>query len=149
MKKSVIVLVLVAAILIGCASTPKIGAMTDKEWKLAEVWVNNVNTGFDRGTLAREGFGESFTIFFDEKNVSGVGAPNRYSAPYATGSDQAILIMVMRSTMMASLFEPEKLREHDYFIYLQNANKWNIVNNRLEIYSKNEAGRDVRLVFTL
>jgi hypothetical protein len=49
---------------------------------------------------------------------------------------------------MASIWQPEKLREHDYFVYMQNAYKWNIADKKLELFTKDETGKEVKLVFS-
>ena len=120
-----------------------------KELKLVGVYINGTNTGFNRNSSDNERFTEIYTLILDAGNVSGVGAPNRYSAPYTLGSNQSISIMLIRSTMMAALFEPENITEHDFFTYMQNAYEWRLVNNNLELYSKTADGKDVRLVFSL
>jgi hypothetical protein len=122
--------------------------ISGKEWKLIEVHINGANTGFNRNALAQDGFEDSFTLNFDGQIVSGVGAPNLYTAPFTLSENQTIDIMVMRTTLMSSIFEPENLREHDYFSYLENAVSWRLVNNNLEILSKTRDGRNVRLLFT-
>jgi len=118
------------------------------EWKLIEVYIDGRNTRFSRDTLPEE-LKNFFTVNFDAQNVSGVGAPNRYSAPYAKGDSQTINIMLMRSTMMASFFQPENLSEHDFFTYMQNAYSWKLVNETLELHSKTENGSEIRMVFSL
>jgi heat shock protein HslJ len=123
-------------------------AIEGNEWKLIEVYVNGINTRFNRNTLPEEP-GNLFTLNFDAQNISGLGAPNRYSAPYTKGDNQTLSIMLIRSTLMASLFQPENLTEHDFFIYLQNAYSWKLVNNNLELLSKSQNGGEVRLVFSL
>ena len=118
------------------------------EWKLIDVYINSVNTMFNRSSLPAE-LGNSFTLNFNTELVSGVGAPNRYSAPYTLGDNQTISIMVMRSTLMATFLEPENLTEHDFFTYMQNSYSWKLVNNNLELLSKTRDGGEVRLVFSL
>jgi len=125
-----------------------VSGIEGNEWKLIEVYVDGRNTLFNRNTLPAEP-GNIFTVNFDAQTVSGVGAPNRYSAPYTLGDNQAISIMLIRSTLMASLFQPENLSEHDFFIYLQNAYLWKLDNNKLELLSKTGAGVEVRLIFSL
>jgi heat shock protein HslJ len=119
-----------------------------REWKLITVYINGNNTQFDRSSLPAE-LGNSFTLNFSAGLVSGVGAPNRYSAPYTLGDNQAISIMVMRSTLMATFLEPENLSEHDFFTYMQNSYSWKLANNNLELLSKTSDGGEVRLVFSL
>jgi heat shock protein HslJ len=118
------------------------------EWKLIAVYINGNNTQFNRNSLSAE-MGNFFTLNFSPELVSGVGAPNRYSAPYALGDNQAISIMVMRSTLMATFLEPENLSEHDFFTYMQNSYSWKLANNNLELLSKTRDGDEVRLVFSL
>jgi len=122
--------------------------ITGKEWKLIEVRINGTNSGFDRRDLSRDGFTEAFTLNFDAQNISGIGAPNRYSAPYSLGSGQEIKINVVRATLMAPIREPEKLREHNYFNYIQNSYRWNQVNNNLQLFSKETNGSEVILLFS-
>jgi len=159
MKKNFFVLILFIIGILDCNSTLKASAIrekemndvtiTGKEWKLIEVCLNNSDTGFNRDILIREGFDQYFTVNFDTDNISGIGAPNRYSAPYTMGDNQSINIMIMRSTMMASFFQPENLTEHEFFTYMQNTHEWKQVNNNLELRSKTADGSELRLVFSL
>jgi len=123
--------------------------VTGKDWKLIEVRINNVDTGFTRSSLARSENTEYFTAIFDSEMASGTGAPNRYSAPYKLGESKNISLMTVRATLMATIFESGKLREHDFFGYIQNAYSWNLVNNNLILFSKAENGNEVILVFSL
>jgi heat shock protein HslJ len=156
MKKTIIVVLLVIVFLSGCASKgnhPNFSDVIGTEWKLLEVHVDDTfgrNILFDRSVLSYEGFGEIFTLTFDTQLLSGAGSPNRYSAPFTLGEGNAITIMPMRSTLMASIFEqPERLPEHQYFIYMQGVYEWRLTEERLELLSKTEDGREVRLVFGL
>lgn len=137
-----------AVALVNCASNSNVTEFKGKDWKLVEVWIDNKNIDFNRKDLANEKAGDIFTLKFDEENISGIGAPNRYSAPY-TLDGKDIEVMPLRSTMMASLWQPEKLKEHEFFIYVQNISSWAIVNGKLEFSSKTEDGRTVKMVFTL
>jgi len=162
MNKQLFSVLLTAALMAGCASTNASASglrdagtntaspstIEGNEWKLIAVYINGEDTLFWRDTLPKEP-GNLFTLTFGAELLSGVGAPNRYSAPYAMGDNQSISVMPMRSTMMAALFEPEKLNEHDFFTYLQNACEWKQVNNNLELLSKTQNGVEVRLVFSL
>jgi hypothetical protein len=60
----------------------------------------------------------------------------------ATGSVQPIA-----GTLMAAIREPEKLKEREYFNYLQNAYKWNYVDKQFELYTKNAEGVEAVLVY--
>jgi heat shock protein HslJ len=160
MKEVFLTAALITTILISCSSAPRPAGLTGsvattdnelagKEWKLTEVRINGVSTGFNRSDLARNGYTDAFTIIFEAEMLGGLGAPNRYSAPYTLKTGKQITISLIRATLMAAIREPDKLREHDYFGYLQNAASWNFVNNNLEIYSKDEAGKAVVLIFSM
>jgi heat shock protein HslJ len=157
MKRKFFACILVAAFMIcilttSCATTGRniqnVLDIEGKEWKLVQVYINGVDIQFRRDGQP-EMFRDIFTLNFDGQMVSGTGAPNLYSAPYTTGENQAISIMIMRTTMMAALFEPENLSEHEYFNYLQSAYSWDLVNNNLNLKSRTQDGREVRLVFAL
>jgi len=167
MKKHFFLLVLITALMMSCVSTntsnisdernemsrtntdiSSPSSIQENEWKLIEVYIGGRNTRFNRNTLP-EDLKNFFTVNFDTQNVSGVGAPNHYSAPYTLGDNQTISVMLMRSTMMASFYQPENLTEHDFFTYMQNSYSWRLVNNNLELQSKTTAGGEVRLVFSL
>jgi heat shock protein HslJ len=141
--------ILIAVSVIGCASNSNVSDFKSKDWKLVEVWIDSKNINFNRKDLANEKAGDIFTLRFDAENLSGVGAPNRYSAPYSLADEKNISVMPIRATQMASLWQPEKLKEHEFFIYMQNLSEWAIVGGRLELTSKTEGGQTVKLVFSL
>jgi len=149
MRKQYFLLVLVIAVIISCSSTPNFSAVSGKDWKLIEVNVNDRVILFDRNTLTSEDAGDIYTFNFDAQNIRGKGAPNLYSGPYTLGANQAITMNPVSSTKMAPLKQPEKLREADYFVYLQKVYKWNLVDKKLELYSKAEDDSEVRMVFSL
>jgi heat shock protein HslJ len=148
LKKLVVLLPLLSVMHIACASTPDFSDVSDRDWSLTGVRVNSKSIDFNRGQLAEEGFGEIFTLRFDAERINGVAAPNRYFGPYTLGSKQAITIKQVATTQMAALREPEKLKERDYLLYLQNAVKWNLKHDSLELYSKGEDGKEVILIFS-
>jgi len=149
MRKQYFLLVLVVIMTTGCISAPKFSDVTGKEWKLIEVNVNDRSILFDRKTLKNEEGVDIFTISISAENISGTGAPNRYSGRYTLSADQAISLSPERSTTMPPLKQPEKLREQDFFVYMQNVYKWNMVKKNLELYSKTEDNAEVRMVFSL
>jgi len=166
MKKQFLTFIL-AALIISCASTnseqpdssvgvPLIDSnnvltvnfseVEGKEWRLIEIHTDSEEIQISRNVPPGT-FGDIFTISFLNGTVSGTGAPNRYSAPYTIGDDQGISVMVLLSTMMVSLFELSNLSEYEYFAHIQNSYKWGLVNNNLELYSRAENNREVKLVF--
>jgi heat shock protein HslJ len=150
MKKYLFVpVVFLIAVFVSCKTAPKFSDVMNKEWKLIDVLFDGKSINFDRDVLENDGFGEIFTLKFDAEMLSGAGAPNRFFAPYTLGDKQAIEVKLVGSTLMFPINQPEKLKEHDYFKYIQNTYEWDFKNNSLLFYSKSEDGNDVTLVFVL
>jgi heat shock protein HslJ len=131
-----------------CNTTSDFSAVRDKDWKLMEVRAGK-DVIFERGMLKQEVPEDVFTLRFDSERASGAGCPNRYFSPYALAEKQAISIQPIASTLMLALFEPEQLKERDFFSYLEKADQWNLVNGNLELRSKNNESAAVVLVFSL
>ena len=144
--KTILLLALVS-VMAACASLQKFDGAKNRDWSLVEVRTGQQNITIDRSRQAEDRFGEIFTLHFDEERISGVGAPNRYFAPYTLADRQGMSIGVIAGTMMASLFEPENLKEHEYFAWLQNVERWNIAGEKLELHSKKEDGSQAVLIF--
>jgi heat shock protein HslJ len=137
----------IAAMLFACSSAPKFSDVVDKDWKLIAVRGPG-NITFDRNKLVEEDFPDIFTLRFDQERVSGTGAPNQYFAPYTrTDNKQGISIQAVAQSQMAPLREPEYLKEQDFFAYLQNTTKWDMVKGDLELHSTDKDGAATVLVF--
>ena len=146
--KAMCLLVFAVFTLGSCTSMASFSDITEKEWFLSEIRANKTKIIIDRNELKNSGFGgDIFSLVFNAGRVSGMGAPNRYFAPYTLGEKQAITIQNIAGTLMAPLFEPEKLKEHEFFAYLQNAYKWDLVKGQLELYTKGENNIETVLVF--
>jgi heat shock protein HslJ len=128
-------------------SVPEFSDVRDRNWKLMEVRAGGNNVIFKRDMLPEESLKDVFTLRFDAEGLRGIGCPNRYLAPYTLGENQAIDIKPIAGTLMAALFEPEQLKEREFFAYLENADRWNIVKGNLELRSTNNEGAEVVLVF--
>jgi heat shock protein HslJ len=127
-------------------SQEEISSIGGKEWKLIELRKGDKVTVIDRGKLESDGFGDFFTINFGER-VTGKAAPNQFMAPYQTGADNAVTIQPPAGTLMASIYDPERIREKDYFQYLINVKSWKLVQGRLELYSSDPNGQETVLVY--
>lgn len=156
MKKLLFSVLIVAAFIMSCGSTGNIEKFSDttgKDWKLILVCIDSEPAGqeivFDRKTLSGEKAENIFTMKIDTSNISGTGAPNNYLAPYTLGEGQTISIMPIRSTLMASLWQPESLKEQEFFLYMQNVYEWKTDKKNLELHSKTEDNRDVKLIFEM
>ena len=120
-----------------------ISEIRDRDWILEEIWVNSIQVHIDRTGGGRE----IFTLRFDTDSISGAGAPNRYFAPYTDSGFNTLSIGMIAGTLMAPLFEPEGLKEHEYFAYLGNSRVWDLINGKLELYSRDNNGNPVVLIF--
>jgi len=148
--KSIALLAVIMFIQIACASSgAQFSDVIDKDWKLMEVRAGKDTIIFKRDMLAQETPKNVFTLRFDAERVSGAGCPNRYFAPYTLTEKQVIDIKPIAGTLMAALFEPEQLKEREFFAYLENADQWNIVNGKLELRSKSDQGAETVLIFSL
>jgi heat shock protein HslJ len=116
-----------------------------KEWLLSEFLAAGNTVRINRNDRNTRGI---YTISFqDGGQVNGTGAPNRFFGPYTTGGNRALSIGNLASTMMASLWEPEELKEREYFGFLSRVTRWDLREGKLELYSTNENGPEVILIF--
>ena len=132
----------------GAGGVQNFSDVSGKNWKLMEVRAGK-DVIFKRDMLTPETPKDVFTLRFDSERVSGAGCPNRYFAPYTLAEKQAINIEPIAGTLMIALFEPEQLREREFYAYLEKADQWNIVKGNLELRSKNNESAAVVLVFSL
>jgi len=116
------------------------------DWRLVQIRRASGRIEINRDKPAAEG-GEIFTLRFEDGRVSGLGAPNRYFGPYTLADNQAISMGQMASTQMATFREPEELKEHEYYAYLNNVSRWSLSGGNLELHSKGTDGAEAVLVF--
>ncbi|MDR2052810.1 MAG: META domain-containing protein [Treponema sp.] len=131
------------------APVPAFDGITGKDWKLIAVRTpaGSAASRFSRRELADAGMENAYTLRFDGERLSGMGAPNRYSAPYTQGAGQTLSVRAIAATLMASFSEPESLKEREFFDYLENAGKWDLVQGQLRLFSRNGQGEETVLVF--
>jgi heat shock protein HslJ len=123
-----------------------VSSISGKEWKLMELRKGNEVIVIDRGKLESDGFGDLFTINFGER-VTGKAAPNQFMASYQAGDNNTLTLQAPAATLMASIYDPERIRERDYFQYLINVKSWGLVQGRLELYSSDSNGIETVLVY--
>ncbi|MCL1814198.1 MAG: META domain-containing protein [Treponema sp.] len=122
--------------------------ISGKTWKLTEVRFPDRTVVLNRNELTGN-MSDIFTMIVDNDRISGKGAPNRYFSSYQAGSNNALTIMPVASTMMASLiFDPQRIQEHDFFLYLSKVKSWKINQNRLELTSVDANGKALVMIFT-
>jgi len=122
-------------------------AVQDKEWRLSQVKDAGGQVTFDTVNQTSEFLKGIFTLQFDEGRAFGKASPNRYTAPYTLGAGNKITFGLAASTMMMGLVEPVGLNEHGYFILLSKVSAWNVVNNQLVLYTVNDDGEKITMLF--
>jgi len=132
----------------GTSDSTEFADVANRDWLLVELRIGSRRVAINRDKLAAEGFGEFFTLRFAYERimVNGVGAPNRYFGPYTLAENQAITMGPVASTQMAALREPEELKEHEYYNYLNNIYRWNLTGGNLELQTRAD-GTEAVLVF--
>jgi len=137
----------------GAAPAQESGAsfkdVAGREWFLSEVKSTGKTVTIDRQKLLVDNMSGSFTVIFNENQVNGMGAPNRFFAPFTNGNNNSLTIGNMASTMMLAFKEPDGINEKQYFDYLSKVTRWLLRNDKLELYSKDSGGSEVVLSFTL
>jgi heat shock protein HslJ len=111
-------------------------------WELMEVKLASGAVVIDRQKTP-----DVYTVNFADGKVSGKAAPNSYNGHYTLGVSNNIAFGQMVSTKMALLEEPEGLKEQEYFNYLAKVKSWEVSNGQLFLYTEDDAGGDVSLVY--
>jgi hypothetical protein len=78
--------------------------------------------------------------------LSGKGAPNLYMAPYTAGPGNSLTIQSLDATKLP-IFNPEFIKEKEYFEYLSRIKTYTLGDGRMEFTTADENGRTLVLVF--
>jgi hypothetical protein len=155
MKKRWVIPLLFAAVfsLGSCAGGASFKEIQGKVWKLVEVRINAANSRdpvtFDRMKLKSEGMDDIFILSFNTlAEVNGTAAPETYTASYEQGEGQSLSLKQVNITHTDRVIAPERLREAEYFSFLEKINRWEYSQNRLELYSATPGGQETMLIFT-
>jgi heat shock protein HslJ len=140
------VLVATSIFAVSCAST-NFNTVIGKDWRLIEIQTSAGPAKFSRDALEAEDMGNYYTLHFDAERLSGIGAPNRYFAPYHLGEGTTIAIQGIAGTLMAGFKEPPGLREGDYYHSLGQVSRWELIDDTLKLYTVNLTGESLILVY--
>ncbi|AEF85393.1 hypothetical protein TREPR_0287 [Treponema primitia ZAS-2] len=135
-----------------CAGGPSLTDIQDKEWKLVEVRIDPADLSrdtilFDRAKLKTEGLDDIFTLTIHTAGVNGKAAPEAYTASYDQGDSQAFSLKQMNITPAEKSLAPERLREAEFFAFLEKVKRWELIQDRLELYSATPDGISAILIF--
>jgi hypothetical protein len=137
-----------------CAGQQSFSHLQEKQWKLAEVKSDSATLRdpirFDRSKLKTEGMDDIFVLTFSASGkASGKAAPKTYTASYEQGAGRSLSFKRITSVPVERDLEPERLREEDYFGFLERINRWDYNAGKLELYSANPDGQEVVLIFVI
>ena len=131
----------------GSSGADHLRTITGKEWRLVELRFSERTVILNRNELSSD-MRDILTMNIDNNRVSGRGAPNRYFTSYRAEANNALTFQPIASTLMATIFfEPQRIREEEYFQYLSRVTRWNLNRNRLELFSTEANGRELVMVF--
>ena len=112
-------------------------------WDLAEVKNGSATINIDRTNIPID----IYTIKFESKRLIGAGAVNFYYAFYTKDGNNCLSIRRIACTRVGTLYEMKDFPEYEYFQHLEKVNRWNLRDGKLELYTYNENGDEVILIF--
>ncbi|WP_461256787.1 META domain-containing protein [Treponema sp. R80B11-R83G3] len=115
----------------------------DKNWYLSEVIIGTTGIRINRDNKPSL----IYTIMFNSERFTGIGAYSRYFGPYSVKKDHSLLLKRVTSTRLGSKYETDNFNEREYFTYIEKVTRWEIRNGKLELYSSNDDGEHVILVY--
>ncbi|MDR2662176.1 MAG: META domain-containing protein [Treponema sp.] len=124
-----------------------LSSISGKDWKLLELRRSDKTVTLDRNKLTADGMGDLFTLTVDSARLSGKAAPNRYISTYQAGENNTLTIAPPIGTLMASIYDPERLREEEYFQYLSKVKSWKLNQGKLELYTTDASNKEAVLVY--
>jgi len=114
-----------------------------KNWYLCEVVTGTTVISINRDNKPDL----IYTIMFNSERFTGIGAYSRYFGPYIVKKDHSLFIKRVTSTRLGSKYETDNFNEQKYFKYIENVNRWEIRNGKLELYSCGDDGAQIILVY--
>jgi hypothetical protein len=115
-----------------------------RHWNLTEVKHRSVTINIDRDKAPID----IYTIKFESTNLVGAGAVNFYSASYVARNNHTLAIIRFARTCSDALYEMKNFTEHEYFRHLQRTSRWDIRNGKLELYTYDDYGAGVVLIYS-
>jgi len=88
-----------------------------------------------------------YTIKFESKRLTGVGAVNFYFASFTIDENDSLSIKRIACTRVGTLYEMKDFTEYEYFQHLEKVDSWKLHDGKLELYTYDENGNEVILVF--
>ena len=112
-------------------------------WNLTEVKTGSGTISIDRANIPID----IYTIKFESKRLTGVGAVNFYFGSFTIGENECLSINRIACTRVGPLYEMKDFTEYAYFQHLERAYRWNLHDGKLELYTFDKNGDRVTLIF--
>ncbi|GBU27944.1 hypothetical protein R84B8_01493 [Treponema sp. R8-4-B8] len=84
---------------------------------------------------------------FNAERFTGLGAYSRYFGPYTVKKDHSLFLKKITSTRLGSKYETDGFNEREYFKYIERVTRWEIREEKLELYSSDDNGTQVILTY--
>jgi hypothetical protein len=112
-------------------------SILEKVWRLSAIRIGYGGIQLDRAAMKNAGIDDLYVLQFKEEGINGKALFNFYFAPYVKQEGKDIAFRQIVGTRLASTNTPNVggLGEEEYYWYLQRVMRWNIVNDRLELYT--------------
>jgi hypothetical protein len=146
-SKLIVLLLTLTALTVGSCQSMRAGGnsgagadvdfsmVMNRDWILSELRTGAGTVVLNSERHVEQGFGNIFTLRFEDDLASGKAMPNTFRGPYTLGDNRAITFGPMATTMMAALMEPAELSERDFLAYMNNVVGWNLVDGNLALTS--------------
>ncbi|GMO39404.1 MAG: hypothetical protein Ta2F_15810 [Termitinemataceae bacterium] len=120
----------------GAASTgtTSTDSIKNRTWLLSQIKVGEGDITLNRTQMASNNKGDYYILQFTSEGISGIAAPNRYFAPFATSEGNFFKLQPIVGTMMANNMNIGGLAENEYYWYLQRAVRWQLSGNSLQLF---------------
>jgi len=138
-----------AAQLLADVADPDAGfsEVRNREWILSAIRTAQETVILDRDGHTELGFGDIFTLRFEDAMVFGTAMPNTYRGPYTLTENHGLAFGPKATTMMAAFMEPEEITENEFFAHMGNVSRWDLVDGNLELHTATEDGTETVLIF--
>jgi heat shock protein HslJ len=115
----------------------------DRLWKLEEIRNGSTAVSIDRTNVLKD----IYTVKFQKGRLIGSGADNSFFASYTVGENHVLSIGKIGSSRVAPLYELKNFTEREYFMCMEKVNRWDIHDEKLELYTYDKNGAGIILIF--
>jgi hypothetical protein len=110
----------------------------EKVWRLTAIKIGYGSIQLDRGAMRAAGTDDLYILQFKEEGINGKALFNYYFAPYVQHEGKNVAFRQIVGTRLATtaVINAGGLGEEEYYWYLQRVTRWNVINDRLELYAR-------------